>query len=149
MTKSMDGDEFALTLEKMLKDVGVKSTEVINDVVASGVRQSAKSWRKRAKRLWPSGDGGHTYVRGGKTYHTGKYSKSIRSHMLRKDGQTPVGEAGSPKMPGLAHLLEHGHAKVGGGSVKAFPHVKPAADEAFKYTLDLLDDKIGSVFDDI
>ena len=36
------------------------------------------------------------------------------------------------KQPGLAHLLEHGHAKVSGGRTAARPHVKPVEDQLSK-----------------
>lgn len=42
----------------------------------------------------------------------------------------------------LAHLLEHGHAKVNGGRVEAIPHIKPVEEEASKEFLKELKEAI-------
>lgn len=33
------------------------------------------------------------------------------------------------KQPGLAHLLEHGHAKANGGRTRSREHIKPVSDQ--------------------
>lgn len=43
----------------------------------------------------------------------------------------------------IAHLLENGHAKRGGGRVKAYPHIKPAEEAATDYLIELTQ-KAGS-----
>lgn len=145
---SMEVDEFAMTLEKMVKRLGDGINGGLPDVVQAGVRRAAKNWRRNAKDSgWSKGD--HTYRKHGKTYTTGKYVESIRSHMISRDPKRPYGEVGVPRMPGLAHLLEDGHVRIGGGRVRAFPHVKPAADEAFSTVGDMLDSMIDEVFDDV
>lgn len=43
----------------------------------------------------------------------------------------------------IAHLLEKGHAKRGGGRTRAFPHIAPAEAHAEERLISLLRQKIG------
>lgn len=58
---------------------------------------------------------------------TGKYRKGWK--ITKRDSKGTTSRViHNAKLPGLVHLLEHGHAKRGGGRVAGSPHVKPAAE---------------------
>ncbi len=63
---------------------------------------------------------------------TGKYAKSWVSKVT---AQTALGvevTVHSPSRYRIAHLLEHGHAKRGGGRVEARPHIAQAEEAGEK-----------------
>ncbi|HZK47169.1 MAG TPA: HK97 gp10 family phage protein [Atopostipes sp.] len=59
---------------------------------------------------------------------TGDYQKSIS---YKKSGTSYVVYARAPQYR-LTHLLEKGHAKRGGGRVRAYPHIGPAEQNMIK-----------------
>ena len=61
---------------------------------------------------------------------TGKYAKSWRAKATKETSESLEVTVYSPSRYMIAHLLENGHAKRGGGRVRAIPHIKPAEEHA-------------------
>ena len=57
---------------------------------------------------------------------TGKYAKSWHTKTTKESASALEITVYSPSRYMLAHLLENGHAKRGGGRVRAIPHIAPA-----------------------
>lgn len=149
---TVEADAFGRTLEQILGHVDTNVKAKVEPAVEKSLKEGQKAWKKNARSVLSA-----SYTRGGwgkarrnairfksgkhkgqvkwgwygRVYKTGKYASSINHHML-KGGENPEGEIGSPTVPGLVHLLEKGHASVGGGFVGARVHVAPAAEETFK-----------------
>ncbi len=147
MSREIESDEFAMTVENILELIGERATKRMPEVIGTGTRRTATYWRRRAKKLWGEKTN-KTYRKGGKVYKVGKYSRSIRSHMVDKSVEHPAGEVGAPNMPGLPHLLENGHNRVGGGRVNGIEHIRPAAQDGFKYTIKLAENMLDEVLDE-
>ena len=60
----------------------------------------------------------------------GRYAKSWRTKKTKETSTELQVTVYSPSRYMLAHLLEHGHAKRGGGRVRAIPHIAPAEEAA-------------------
>ncbi len=60
---------------------------------------------------------------------TKKYSKGWAVKTEKKYGETNSHIIYNKNKPQLTHLLEHGHAKRGGGRVEGKPHIRPVEEQ--------------------
>lgn len=120
----VEEDQFASALSDILGDIADGADEAVFQLVHDSVSEGRDEWRDNAK-----------------SYGWKDYPKAITYRALRQKHGTE-GHIYSRK-PGLPHLLEKSHAKIGGGRTRAFMHVKPAADFAFKFARDHLGEYIA------
>ena len=67
-------------------------------------------------------------IKAGSPVRTGEYKKGWTRKKSRKGGSVTQTIYNKNK-PQPTHLLEHGHAKRGGGRVEGKPHIEPAYDK--------------------
>ena len=84
------------------------------DNVKSAVRKSAKAIKEQINSSAP--------------VRTGRYAKSWKAKTTAESSNMLQQTVYSPNRYMLAHLLEKGHAKRGGGRVRAIPHIAPAEE---------------------
>ena len=85
-------------------------TEEVSEAIDEAARETAKAMAADLRETSPK--------------DTGEYAKGW-THRKEAPGSYRVY---NKKKPQLTHLLEHGHAKRGGGRVEGRPHIKPAED---------------------
>lgn len=125
MAKKSTVDSLAADIQQILEeyesDVENLTREAVQEIGKKGV-QALKS---------------NSEVFGG----TGKY----KSGWASKVEETRMGAKATlynSKVPGLPHLLEHGHAKRNGGRVNGTVHIKPVEDELEKAFAQALERKL-------
>ena len=112
MSRKVSIDTMAQAIEEEL----LKYNGLAADEVKKAVKKAGKTTKED--------------INGSAPVRTGKYAKSWRSKVTSEDSQSISVTVYSPTRYMLAHLLEHGHAKRGGGRVRAIPHIAPAEEHA-------------------
>ena len=106
------------------QNVGVDG---LADAVMRGLREYADlatdSMKAAVKK---AGNTVKTDITANAPERTGRYAKSWRAKTTKESATALEVTVYSPTRYMLAHLLEHGHAKRGGGRVAAIPHIAPA-----------------------
>ena len=87
-------------------------SELADDEMKKAVRKTATSVKKEISANAP--------------YDTGTYAKSWTSSKVKETSHNLQMTVHSRNRYRLAHLLEKGHAKRGGGRVQGKPHIAPA-----------------------
>ena len=111
MSKTVSIDGMAEAINEGLQEYA----KLASSEVKRAVRKSAKTVKEEIEANAPK--------------DTGKYASSWAAKTTQENANTLVQTVYSRNRYQLAHLLEHGHAKRGGGRVSARPHIA-AAEEA-------------------
>ena len=101
-------EQLAATVMKELEDYADTTT----DGVKAAVRKAANTVKKETQASAP--------------VRSGKYAKSWATKTTKESSTALEITVHSRNRYQLAHLLEHGHAKRGGGHVAARPHIAAA-----------------------
>lgn len=90
---------------------------LLPETIMEAQKAAAKAGVKKLKKISPT--------------MTGDYAKAWKSKTVKtRTGSTTT--IYNSEKPGLIHLLEFGHAKVGGGRTQGTPHVEPEETEVAK-----------------
>lgn len=111
-------DTFAKTLEEIIGEV----PKGIEGQMPGLVSESAQLGRRHLLR---------NIGASGIKEHNGRYRAGWATRRKQTAGHKWEARIYNKEVPGLPHLLEKGHAKVGGGRVAGHDHIAPAAEDAF------------------
>ena len=102
-------------LADAINDMLTEYKNMASDELKKAVKSAGKTVKKEINNSAP--------------VRTGIYAKSWTSRVTQESATDIQVTVYSPKRYMLAHLLENGHAKRGGGRVRAIPHIQPAEDK--------------------
>ena len=108
MSQTIKIDQLADTVMKGMQEYAKLAT----DDLKADVEKAAKTVKSEIESTAPR--------------RTGKYAKSWASKKTKETSDSIQYTVHSKNRYRLTHLLENGHAKRGGGRVRAIPHIAPA-----------------------
>ena len=98
--------------------------ELADTAMKKAVRKTATSVKKEISANAPK--------------RTGRYRKSWTTRKTKESSHSLEMTVHSKDRYQIAHLLEHGHAKRGGGRVAAIPHIAPAEEHGEELLTNLI-----------
>lgn len=107
-------DRLGAAIKNILADYGDDVARSMEDAVKKVTRAGATALRAESRQKFPRG--------------TGAYAKGWKSRLDTKK-RTAQGTIYNADLPGLPHLLEHGHANRNGGRTPGRVHIKPVEEQ--------------------
>lgn len=124
MNRTVSIDE----MDSAIMDKLEKYAELASDDLKAAVKETAASVRKD--------------IQAGAPVDTGKYKKSWSVKNVHEDSESIDLVVHSRNRYQIAHLLEHGHAKRGGGRVAAKPHIAAAEQRGNEKLVTTIEQKL-------
>lgn len=118
-------DNLAKTIMEGLQEY----VDVASEDVKTAVRKAGKNVKAEISANAPK--------------RTGAYAKSWTVKTEKETANSLEVVVHSKNRYQIAHLLEHGHAKRGGGRVAGIPHIAPAEENAVKQLEEDIVKKLG------
>lgn len=118
-------DNLAKTIMEGLQEYA----DVASEDVKTAVRKAGKNVKAEISANAPK--------------RTGAYAKSWAVKTEKETAHSLEVVVHSKNRYQIAHLLEHGHAKRGGGRVAGIPHITPAEEKAVKQLEEDIVKKLG------
>lgn len=125
MSRNVSIDEMSDAIMDELE----KYKDLAADDLKDAVKETAKTVRKEIQANAP--------------VDTGKYKKSWSVKNMHEDAESIDLVVHSRNRYQIAHLLEHGHVKRGGGRVAARPHIAAAEEKGEEQLVETIKQKLG------
>lgn len=124
MPLTIKAENLTAAVNDLLKEYGDDAKEIVEQTIQETAKEAAK-------QLKSAGSFGGS----------GRYQKGWKAKIVKKRA-TVNAVVYNASLPGLAHLLEFGHAKQNGGRTRAFTHIAPINDWAQTEALSRLEEKL-------
>lgn len=116
---------------EQLSDAIMEGLEEYKSLSTDAMKEAVEKTAKNVKKE----------IQGKAPVRTGKYKKSWKVTKTDENAEKLVMTVHAGRYQ-LTHLLEHGHAKRGGGRVAAIPHIAPAEADGVKELEDEITDAL-------